>query len=302
MSLERIDRRQWEDGEMLADEAAMFALWLLRDDGVCTERDFINAFDRPEMLVSALRKLACHGYVELIGTKYAITDRGRGIVNTLEPNQQAARTTHEACPEQHATDADSTPELIQRFVAGDRAAGEELVQSHLIPLRRTLTHYVTHGDPGGIDLEDLVQSVFMRAFSAIGRFEWRGRGSFLAWLTQIGRNEVQRDVERRRYSDAERDSAVDPQSLDLRHQVVEPNPIDSAIRLEEFRILERALDSLSAADRHLVITQRLLGLDYASLAGDFGISEDAVRTKLSRALNRVARYLDARREGENTVG
>ena len=62
---------------------------------------------------------------------------------------------------------------------------------------------------------------------------------------------------------------------------------------EQVELVERALGVLDELARNLVVSRRMLGQDYRSLALDHGISEGAVRMRLSRALNRMSRAIES---------
>jgi RNA polymerase sigma-70 factor (ECF subfamily) len=72
-----------------------------------------------------------------------------------------------------------TEAVLSGCRAGDRAAIEELFRTHAAGVERLLCRLV-----GPVaDLEDLVQTVFLEAISALSRF--RGEASFKTWLNSI---------------------------------------------------------------------------------------------------------------------
>lgn len=181
--------------------------------------------------------------------------------------------------------------LLQRLLAGDRAAGEELVRAHYEPLRRAVRPYFGRELRRVLEEEELLQRAFLRALGSLERFEWRGKGAFLAWMKGIALNQVRAELARRGgHERAPGDEEAEP--LVERLPGREGTPSQALALREEEQRIEDALLSLSEEERELVTNRKLLGQDYASLAEDLGISEGAVRTKLSRALNRMTVYLE----------
>jgi len=80
----------------------------------------------------------------------------------------------------HSMDDDL--ELLDRCVAGDRDAFNELVLKHQKPLYSMLYRMVSDAD----DAADILQKTFVKAFTGIKGFE--RRSSFRTWLYQIAIN------------------------------------------------------------------------------------------------------------------
>jgi RNA polymerase sigma-70 factor (ECF subfamily) len=75
-------------------------------------------------------------------------------------------------------DADTDGALNRRVAGGDRAAFQLLVLRHEARLRAFLSRVA------GSDADDLAQEAFVRAWTRAG--DYRGRGSYAAWVTGIG--------------------------------------------------------------------------------------------------------------------
>ena len=78
-----------------------------------------------------------------------------------------------------AAATEPSEQCLARCRAGDAQAIEELFRTHAAVVERVLSRLV-----GPVaDLEDLVQTVFLEAISALSRF--RGEASFKTWLLSI---------------------------------------------------------------------------------------------------------------------
>jgi len=71
-----------------------------------------------------------------------------------------------------------------------------------------------------------------------------------------------------------------------------PSPEESASRAQRLALLTRALESMPPLRRSVFIRRRLQGDSRATIARDLGISEEAVKKHVSRALCDLQRLLD----------
>ena len=90
------------------------------------------------------------------------------------------------------TDDMKETELIRLVRGGDPSAAMELYAAHVGYLTAVAARYL--GDDE--DLHDVLQESFIRIFGAIGRFEYRGKGSLRAWMTRITVNEALKSLKR----------------------------------------------------------------------------------------------------------
>jgi RNA polymerase sigma-70 factor (ECF subfamily) len=194
------------------------------------------------------------------------------------------------------TDERYTHGLLERLRAGDREAANELFAVHGARLQRALRARLPKQLRALVDEDELVQATLLRSLQILGRFEWRGQGAFLAWLVGIAVN-----VFREQAAQARRPVEEQPTSMGEVLERDSNSPSRVAERLEDWQLLEEALDQLDEDDRVLVVHRQILEQDYRSLAEDLGISEGAVRTRVSRAMNQLARWIE-RRDQESSPG
>jgi RNA polymerase sigma-70 factor (ECF subfamily) len=177
-------------------------------------------------------------------------------------------------------------EQILRAKSGDVLAFEVLVRSHQqIALR---VAYLVVGD--GSVAEDVTQEAFVKAYRAMPRF--RSDGSFRPWLLRIVRNEALNH--RRGWGRQER------LALRLAHDPVSggaaPSPETTVIAgVERERVLEAVRD-LPDRYRDVVTHRYLLGLSEAETAATLGLALGTVKSRTSRALDRLESSLSALKE------
>jgi RNA polymerase sigma-70 factor (ECF subfamily) len=192
-------------------------------------------------------------------------------------------------------DNDNT-ELIAAARSGDAAATSELMHRHLPALRAYLRAR------GGAEFRaresesDLAQSACLVALQNLDKFEWRGRGSFLAWLCALAENVVRnhRHYNLAEKRDPRREHRGDSSELRLSQAYASiATPSRHAAAREQIERFEAALDQIPAAQRDVVVWSRIVGLSHAEIAARLGKTEVAIRTMLSRGLVRLASLLES---------
>lgn len=81
---------------------------------------------------------------------------------------------------------ESEKQLVNDITRGDRAAMRRLYERYSGFAMATALRYVPDRD----DACDIVQETFIKVFSAINTYEYRGEGSLKAWVTRITVNEA----------------------------------------------------------------------------------------------------------------
>ncbi len=134
--------------------------------------------------------------------------------------------------------------------------------------------YVRRRSRSREDAEDLTQTVFAQATSMLER-STAGSPPVLAWLYTVARRRLI-DEHRRRNAIEARIIPLDEARLE--HRQPEGYGIDVA------RTLADGIASLPAEQQEVVVLKVIEGRRFAEIAARLGVSEDACRTRLSRAL------------------
>ncbi|MFF3243430.1 RNA polymerase sigma factor [Streptomyces sp. NPDC002870] len=173
--------------------------------------------------------------------------------------------------------------VIARVRAGEPEAYAELVRAHThVALRAA----VAFG--AGADAEDVVQSAFLKAYQALGRF--RDGAAFRPWLLRIVVNETRNTVR----------SAVRLRALAGREALLtgsEPlipesaDPAVAALAQERRTVLLAALEELSEEQRQVVTYRYLLEMDEAETAEALGWPRGTVKSRLNRALAKLGQLI-----------
>jgi len=147
------------------------------------------------------------------------------------------------------------------------------------------------------DAEDATERTFLRALTALPRFEERampadgdGASTFRVWLFRIARNAV---------ADARRARIRRPEApLEAGTVVADPLDVEGRAEARDAAAAAWAAVGRLPADRRRAVVLRFVDeMSTAEIAGVLGRSEGAVRVLLHRALRSVARDLETRGTG-----
>jgi RNA polymerase sigma-70 factor (ECF subfamily) len=147
------------------------------------------------------------------------------------------------------------------------------------------------------DSEDATQDAILSALRRLDQFEYRGEGSFLAWLLKGAEYEIMRRIrslETQKRSAAGGIVELDKAEVDM---IAAKDATPSQV-CDESELAERiraALQQLPDRERDIIVLRRYLELDTAEICAEMGLpSEGAVRALLSRAQARLAGMLSRR--------
>lgn len=174
-------------------------------------------------------------------------------------------------------------ELMQRYIAGDDGAYDQLYRSVLPRVRRELRKWIQ--DPRALD--DVTQMVFLRVH--LGRIAYRpGRrhadAALLAWFRTIARNTAHNFM---RKAAGDRLRCGDEAGAALERACDETDDPEQVL-LERARIGERnrrlraAVGRLPPAQREVVRLQRFVGLPLTEVARKLGLPRGTVRVRAHR--------------------
>jgi RNA polymerase sigma-70 factor (ECF subfamily) len=168
-------------------------------------------------------------------------------------------------------------ELVERAKRGDQGAYGQLVQAYQGIAFRTA--YLVVGDAA--EAEDAAQEGFVKAYYALRRF--RLGAPFRPWVLQIVANEARN----RRRSAGRRTGLVLRAAAEAPSGEAAPSPEAALISGEEQRALLAAVNRLKEDDRLIISCRYFLELSEAETAEVLGWRRGTVKSRLSRALERL---------------
>ena len=189
--------------------------------------------------------------------------------------------------------ATSVGELLAQVRGGDAAAAEELVRTYEPELRRAIRVRLTDARLRRlVDSIDICQSVLAGFFvrTAAGQYDIQTPEELLKLLVTMARNRV---IDWVRRSQADRRDGRREVSLEgedgqsMQFASSQPGPVSVLVSRD---LLEQVRSRLSP-DELKLMEQRAEGLNWNDIAAVTGDQVNAVRMKLTRALDRVAEEL-----------
>ena len=191
-----------------------------------------------------------------------------------------------AAPDTVARDLDrgeqSDEGIVHAVLDGNTALFELLMRRYNERLYRT-ARAITRDDR---EAEDVMQQAYVNAYANLRQF--RGQAQFSTWLMRIAINEALARVRRRGRYEPFEDDPMDERIVPLRSA---PDPERQAFAGELRDLLEWAIDALPPGAREVFMLRDVEGLNTADTAAALGVSEDVVKTRLSRARTALRRSL-----------
>ena len=176
-------------------------------------------------------------------------------------------------------------ELVLRAKRGDEDAYEELVRMHQGIAFRTA--YIFTG--AAEDAQEAAQDAFVKAFRALGRF--REGAPFRPWLLKIVANEARN----RRRAAGRREALTVRAATSAGAEDAAPSPESALLSAERRDELMAALNRLRSEDREVIACRYFLDLSEEDTAAALGWKRGTVKSRLSRALERLRAELEVAR-------
>ena len=188
------------------------------------------------------------------------------------------------------TDENQFQELIRRVRAGDANAASELVRSYEPAIRRAARIRLVDARLGRVlDSMDICQSVLASFFvrAALGQYELDKPGQLLKLLATMARNKLA-DHARQEKAGRRDNRRVEAGTAEDRQIAAAGSTPSQRVAAKE--ILQEVHNRLTDDERTLA-DQRALGREWADIAAEVGGTPEALRKRLSRAIDRVAQEL-----------
>ena len=179
-------------------------------------------------------------------------------------------------------DNDVDQALVERFRKGDREAFTELVVRYQRPIYNAAFWILRSAD----DARDIAQAVFLKVAEHLDEYDSQYR--FFSWIYRIAVNESLNLLRRNGHEEALDEEADFPESESA-------NPEARARAVERTRDIERALLSMSSADRAVIVLRHFSECSYQEIAQILDIDEKTVKSRLFEARNRLRTLLQDHR-------
>ena len=177
-------------------------------------------------------------------------------------------------------------EVVASVLEGHTALFEILMRRHNERVYRAARAIVRDES----EAEDVMQQAYVNAYAHLRQFDKRAQ--FSTWLTRITINEALARVRRKRTYQCVDDETTEVESL--LNRVDPSDPEQQAVAGELRVVLESAIDRLADGAREVLVLREIEGMSTAEVAAALDVSEDVVKSRLSRARAAIRRDLIAR--------
>lgn len=191
----------------------------------------------------------------------------------------------------------SDEDLLTQIAAGDRSAADLFVRRHAQAVAR-----VARAVAGSAHADDVVQEAFIRALRGASTFD-PARGRARTWLFAVTRHvayessHASRSKEHERDDVAALDGAGSLMHLGLAAGWGATDPEQALAAAEQREHLARALASLDAHDREVLVLRDVEGLSGDDVSAVLGLDLSAMKSRLHRARLRLVAAMRAQTEG-----
>ena len=174
-------------------------------------------------------------------------------------------------------DNDVDQALVERFRNGDREAFTTLMVRYQRPIYNAAFWIVRSAD----DARDIAQSVFLRVAERLDEFD--GSHKFFSWIYRIAVNESLNLLRRNGHEEPLDDEIDLPGGSD--------DPESQARDAERSRHIQRALLTMSAMDRTVIVLRHFSECSYQEIARVLDVDEKTVKSRLFEARRRLRELL-----------
>ena len=176
------------------------------------------------------------------------------------------------------TERASSQEEVLVALARD---GDEHAFGELVTRYQALAARVARFVAPGVDVDDVVQEAFVKAWYAMPRF--RLGAPFKPWICRIAANEAKNQIRSARRREAlvlrETSASRDDRSV--------PPPEGQVLAREDAEALVRAMNRLGSNDRLVLAYRWLLDLSEPEMADALAVPAGTVKSRLSRAMTKL---------------
>jgi RNA polymerase sigma-70 factor, ECF subfamily len=172
--------------------------------------------------------------------------------------------------------------LLAAARAGSAEAMGTLFERHSRRLLAIIRLRLGPGLRAHMESRDVLQETWLKALGHVDGFRGEQSASFVSWMARIAANEIRDRADH--HGRQRRDAGREVANADLDAIAARVRSQTSRISVDEsLERLERALESLSAEHREVIVLRKLEELSFPEIGERMGRSPDACRQLLARA-------------------
>lgn len=177
-------------------------------------------------------------------------------------------------------------QLIEMTLAGDESGFEEIVERHKRLVGRTASRYFQQRQ----QIEEVVQTVFAKAYFELGAFRGEHSLSLASWLSRITSNSCIDLLRAKQRKPESLDCELSESESDLLSSFADRRP-DSEQTAADRDLAQKLLDNVAPEERALLTMLYAEEMSVGEIAGVMGWSVSKVKIRAWRARNKLRRVL-----------
>ena len=201
------------------------------------------------------------------------------------PGKPGTRALPRAVTTSH--DPPKTYVLLEAAKGGEQKAWESLYNRYHGYLVYIVKMRLVGSPRRGFEAEDVLQEAFLKAWRKLDSFEYRGEGSFLAWLTRIVVNEVLNHQRKRQEAEHGLDTSALRQVV--ANEELNGTPSEAMMDQESQDSMRKAFEGLCEEDQMLLGLRLGQELTWAEIGEVLGCSRASAAQNFARAIERMRR-------------
>lgn len=167
--------------------------------------------------------------------------------------------------------------ILSLFKKGDPSAMGVLYGEYAGWLTAVCSRYVGNGD----DCKDVLQETFIKIFTQIGTFEYRGKGSLKAWAGRIAVNEALQTLRRK--------AATPVENAETLPDLPDEEPDVESLSAQEIADM---IKKLPQGYRTVFNLYAVEGRSHKEIAATLGIRPDTSASQFHKAKNMLAKMIN----------
>jgi RNA polymerase sigma-70 factor (ECF subfamily) len=184
--------------------------------------------------------------------------------------------------------ADADHQAIERFLAGDASAFEELYHRYQPYVYNIVNGIIQNAD----DARDVTQDVFLQVYDSLPAF--RGGSAFSTWLYRVAVNAAITHVRKEK-----RHPHIPLDALCEFRADIDSEPEQQATRMETQQAVQEVLAQLPEQQRAVLVLRYFQEMSLEEMAEMLNCSVAAVKVRLHRARNSFRRLFQKRHPQED---
>ncbi len=185
-------------------------------------------------------------------------------------------------------------DLIERIKKGDRGAFNPLFEKYRSKLAIVIYCRMSPQLRAAVDIDDLLQETFLRAFKEFDDFTYRSPGSYMRWMSRIAEHVVV-DAARHQGRGKRRPEELLPFRSPSNPQGADPADSRTPSRIlsgrEKILMLIDKMEALPEKYRQAILLSKVQGFTTQEIAEQMGVSRENAALLLCRALKQLRHLL-----------